>query len=192
MGKMPKEVRDRIAKARATAGGNNIRHGEYVLMIMRSTYDKMNSGQCHINEFVVHEAKKNVVAEGEKTVDVEPNPVGSSCSYVINYDGKGKLSADGNSKALVLGLFGMKEGEVDDALVADTLGDFTDDSQPAKGMLVKCSTYAKEVRSKPGKFITGLNWSCADKPGEGVNSPEQCAARLAEHAKNQAKSEQAA
>lgn len=186
MGKMPKEVRDRIAKARATAGGNNIRHGEYVLMIMRSTYEKMNSGQCHINEFAVHSAKKVSVAEGDRQVDVEPNPLGSSCSYVINYDGKGKLSADGNSKALVLGLFGMKEGEMDDALVADTLGDFTDDKQPAKGMLVKCTTYPKEVRSNPGKFITGLNWECVAKPGEGLNSPEECAKRLEDFAKHEA------
>lgn len=186
MGKMPKEVRDRIAKARATAGGINIRHGEYILMILRSTYEKMNSGQCHINEFVVHESKKILVVEGEKTIDVEPNQPGSSCSYVINYDGKGKLSADGNSKAIVLGLFGMKEGEVDDALVSDTLGDFTDDAQPAKGMLVKCTTYPKEVRSKPGKFITGLNWECVAKPGEGVNSPEECAKRIEAYAKRQA------
>ncbi len=187
MGKMPKEVRDRIAKARTVGGGNNIRHGEYVFMIMKSTYEKMNSGQCHINEFVVYESKKQIVVEGEKTVDVEPNPVGSQCSYVINYDGKGKLSADGNSKAIVLGLFGMTEGEVDDSLVSDTLGDFTDDAQPAKGMLVKCTTYPKEVRSKPGKYITGLNWSCVDKPGEGVNSPEACAVRLAEYEKHMKK-----
>lgn len=184
MSKMPKEVRDRIAKARATAGGNNIRHGEYLFMIMRSTYERMNSGQCHINEFVVHEAKKIVVVEGEKTIESEPNQPGSMCSYVINYDGKGKLSADGNSKALVLGLFGMKESEVDDNLVADTLGDFTDDSQPAKGMLVKCITYPKEVRSKPGKYITGLIWECASPPGSGLNTPELCVQRLEAYAKH--------
>lgn len=178
MGQMPQEVRDRIAKARATAGGNNIKHGKYVLMLMKSTYEKMNSGWCHINEFVVVEAQKIAVQEGDKKLDIEPNSVGSTCSSVINYDGKGKLSADGNSKALVLGLFGMKEGEVPDAKVSETLGDLTHDRQPAKGMLIGCETYPKEVRSRPGNYITGINWFCIARPGEGLNAPDKIGERL--------------
>ena len=182
MGQMPQEVRDRIAKARATTGGNNIQHGEYVLMLMKSSYEKMNSGWCHINEFVVVESKKVSVMEGDKVKDVEPNAVGSTCSSVINYDGKGKQSADGNSKAIVLGLFGFKEGEIADAKVSETLGDLTHDSQPAKGMLIGVSTYPKEVRSRPGNYITGLNWHCIAKPGEGLNSPEKINERLTQYA----------
>ncbi len=193
MGKMPKEVRDRISKAKATAGGTNISHGKHILMLMKSTYERMNSGQCHINEFVVFESEGMRVTEGEKSYDVAAMTKGASCSYVINYDGKGKLSADGNSKALVLGLFGEKEGEIPDDKVSETLGDLTDDAQPAKGMLVRVETYPKEVRSKPGKYITGLNWSCVDKPGEGLNAPDEVTKRLTEHAKVQAtKAEKAA
>jgi hypothetical protein len=186
MGQMPQAVRDRIAKAKASSGGNNIRYGEYILMYWKSSYDKMNSGWCHINEFVVVQATKVNIMEGEKKVDVEPNQVGTQCSYVINYDGKGKLSADGNSKALVLGLFGLTEGEVDDALVSQTLGSLTDDAQPAKGMLIKLSTYAKEVRSRPGNYITGMKWECVNKPGEGENAPEAVKARLEQYAAMQA------
>lgn len=178
MGQMPVDVRNRIAKAKASGGGNNIRHGEYVLMLIKSSYDRMHSGQCHINEFVVMDAKKISVMEGEKTLDVTPNSVGSQCSVVINYDGKGKLSADANSKAIVLGLFGLKEDDVSDELVSDTLGDLTHDKQPARGMLIKCLTYPKEVRSRPGNYITGLKWECVDKPGEGLNAPAAITERL--------------
>jgi len=186
MGQMPQNVRDRIAKAKASSGGNNIRYGEYILMYWKSSYDHMNSGWCHINEFVVVSATKIVVMEGEKKVDVEPNQVGTQCSYVINYDGKGKLSADGNSKALVLGLFGFKEGEVPDEKVSETLADLTADNQPAKGMLIKCSTHPKEVRSRPGNYITGIKWECVATPGQGENAPEANQARLAQYAAMQA------
>jgi hypothetical protein len=191
MGQMPQEVRDRIAKARASAGGNNIRHGEYVLMLLKSTYEKMHSGWCHINEFLVIESKKIAVMEGEKKLDVDPNSPGSLCSVVINYDGKGKLSADGNSKAIVLGLFGLKEEQVKDELVSETLGDLTHDRQPAKGMLIKCSTYPKEVRSRPGSYITGIKWECADKPGEGLNTSEKVKERLDMYAAQQKKDQKA-
>jgi hypothetical protein len=192
MGQMPQAVRDRIAKAKASSGGNNIRYGEYILMYWKSSYDKMNSGWCHINEFVVTQATKISVMEGEKKVDVEPNQVGTQCSYVINYDGKGKLSADGNSKALVLGLFGFVEGEISDEKVSETLADLTADNQPAKGMLLKCSTYPKEVRSRPGNYITGIKWECVSKPGEGENSAEKIKARLDEYARIQQAAQKAA
>lgn len=181
MGQMPQAVRDRIAKSRATAGGNNIKHGEYLLMFWKSTYEKMNSGHCHINEFITWTSKKVLVQEGDNVREVEPNQPMSPCSYVINYDGKGKQSADGNSKALVLGLFGLREDEVADELVAETLGNLTDDTQPAKGMLIKLTTYPKEIRSRPGNFITGMRWECVDKPGTGENSPEKVAERLAHY-----------
>ncbi len=182
MGQMPQSVRERIAKSQATSGGNNIRHGEYILMYWKSSYDKMNSGYCHINEFVVVSAKKIAVMEGDKPKDIEPNEPGTMCGYVINYDGKGKQSADGNSKALVLGLFGLNEGEVSQEDVGEALADLTADNQPAKGMLIKCTTYPKEVRSRPGNYITGLKWECVNKPGEGENAVEKAAARIAEHA----------
>jgi N6-adenosine-specific RNA methylase IME4 len=181
MGQMPESVRQRIAKSRANAGGNNIRYGEYILMYWKSSYDRMNSGNCHINEFVVVQAKKIVVMEGDKQKDVEPNQVGTMCSYVINYDGKGKLSADGNSKSIVLGLFGIEE-KPDDAQqqeeLMQALADLTSDAQPAKGMLIKLETYPKEVRSRPGNYITGMKWSCVDPLGTGENIVEKAAERV--------------
>jgi hypothetical protein len=163
-------------------GGNNINYGEYVLMLLRSSYEKKHTGWCHINEFAVVKSTKTVVQEGDKTVTREPNQVGTMCSSVINYDGKGKLSADGNSKALVLGFFGLKEDEVSDEKVAETLADLTADHQPAKGMLIKCTAFPKEVRSRPGNFITGLRWDCVNKPGEGENTLDKAAQRMAEYA----------
>lgn len=194
MGQMPESVRKRIAKSRANAGGTNIRHGEYILMYWKSSYDRMNSGNCHINEFVVVQAKKIVVVEGETQKEVEPNQVGTMCSYVINYDGKGKLSADGNSKAIILGMFGLEEKPDDEKQIAEldqALADLTADSQPAKGMLIKLTTYAKEVRSRPGNFITGMKWACVDRPGTGENTVEKAAARVAQFQAMQAQQQQA-
>ena len=69
-----------------------------------------------------------------------------------------------------------------DKEVSDTLGDLTSDAQPAKGMLIALVTYPKEVRSRPGNYITGLNWKCVSPPGEGMNTPEEAQKRLVEYA----------
>jgi hypothetical protein len=135
--------------------------------------------ECIVLELVVVECRKKVVYEGKNKVEEDPNEPGSECSSVANFDGKGKLSAASNSRAPVLGLFGFKESDVPDDKVSETLIAVTDEvRQPAKGMLIACSTFPKPVRSAPGTFITGLDWSCVAVPGRGVNSPEAVRARL--------------
>lgn len=176
---LPKELADEVGKARTTGGGNYIVHGLYTMMIKKWFYQKSPTGdRCIILEMVPVESAKKVVYHGQEKVEQEPNAVGSECSTVANFDGAGKQSAPGNSRAPVLGLFGFKENEVPDAKVSETLDYCVSDVQPAAGMLLTCSTFPKEIRSRKGEYITGLTWECINRPGEGVNHPTMVKARI--------------
>lgn len=182
MPNLPASVAEELGKARTAGGGNWIQHGDYTLMIEKWYFQKIQD-ECIIVEFLVVESRKKVVYEGDKKIEVEPNAVGSEVSEVANFDGPGKLSAKANARAVALGLFGFKEGDVSDKIVADTMLQVVRDNTPAAGMLIKVSTYAKEKRTAKGEFITGRSWDCVAKPGSGVNSDELVKARLAAMAK---------
>lgn len=188
MANLPREMADEVGKARVAGGGNYIQHGDYILMIKKWFYQQIQD-RCIILEALVIEARKKVVYEGTKKIEQEPNAVGSECSSAANFDGPGKLSARANSRGPMLGLFGFKENEVSDALAAFTMRlvckmDETEADlagqpiQPATGMLVQCSTYPKEIRSKKGEYITGIDWDCVAKPHQGVNAQDMVRARL--------------
>jgi site-specific DNA-methyltransferase (adenine-specific) len=183
MGNMPQDMLDDIGKARTAGGGNYIQHGNYILMINKWFYQKIQD-RVIVLECLVVDAVKKIVYEGPKMVELEPNAVGSECSSAANFDSEAKLSAPANSRAPVLGLWGFEEGKVDDQRVKATLDQAIGDEQPAKAMLVKCSTFPKEIRSKKGNYITGLRWECVNFPGEGLNSQEMVAARRAAFAQS--------
>lgn len=185
---LPKEMAEEVGKARVAGGGNYIQHGDYVMMVDRWFYQKIQD-KCIIQELIPAEALKKVVYEGTKKVEQDPNPVGSACSATVNFDGAGKLSAQSNSRAPVIALYGFNDGEIPDATLAMTLRqackeDDTDPDlkgvpiQPARGMLIGLRTYPKEVQSRKGSYITGFNWYCIAKPGTGLNAPDLVKARL--------------
>lgn len=178
MANLPREYADEAGKARSAGGGVYINHGDYFLMFKKCTFQKVQDS-CVINEFFTAQARKKIVMEGDKKIEEDPNPVGSDCSYVINYDGPGKQSAHANLRGLALGLFGFTEGKVEDKVASATCNDIVGDNSPALGMLIGLKTYPKEVRSRKGEYITGMEWFCVAKPGEGLNAPALVAARLA-------------
>lgn len=175
---LPSDMAAEVGKARSAGGGVYIVYGTYVFMIKKWFYQKIQD-RCIILEAIVVEGRKKIVMEGDKQVDQEPNAFGSEVSSTANFDGDGKLSAPANARAPILGLFGFKENEVKDDVVTKTLDEVIDASQPAAGMLVSCSTFPKEIRSRKGNYITGLTWECLNKPGEGLNAPALVAARNA-------------
>ncbi len=184
MASLPKDMAEAIGKAKTAGGGDYIQHGDYIFLIKKWFYQRVQD-RCIIHELLVIDSHGKIVHEGTKSVQVEPNAIGSSPGYTVNFDGKGKLSADGNARAVVLGLFGFIEGEVADQTVSATLSEVCDEAkQPASFMLIACSTYPKEISSNKGNYITGLNWSCVAKPGTGVNAPDQVAARKAAFAQS--------
>jgi hypothetical protein len=181
MANLPSDLFNEIDKARVGGGGNYINHGTYVMMVDKWFFQKIQD-RCIILEMIVAEARPNIVYEGDKKVEQEPNVVGSSASDTANFDGDGKLSAAGNSRAPVLGLFDLKENDASlAAQVGQTLDQCIGPAQPARGMLVCLTTFPKKIRSpKPGgpTHITGRTYSCFDKPGVGANAPDKVKARL--------------
>ena len=182
MPQLPQEYADEIGKARTSGGGNYIQHGDYTLMILEWFYQQLQDRSI-VCKLLVIEAKKKQVIENGKPKDEDPNEIGSDVSEVANLDGAGKLSAKGNSRAVALGLFGFKEGDVNDKTIGDTMMYVCRDNTPAAGMLLTCSTFPKEKRSKPGEFITGRNWGCIQPPPptgpeDGINGTAAVEARL--------------
>jgi len=177
MSNLPQDMKEEVGKARVAGGGSYIQHGDYIAMVKKWFYQKTQD-RCIILECTVVQAHAKTVYHGQEAINQTPNAPGSDFSDVANFDGDGKLSAPANSRAPVLGLFGFKEGDVPDAKVGETLDYCLGDNQPAAGMLIKLSTFPKEIRSRKGSFITGRNWECVDKPNEGLNRPELVKARL--------------
>ena len=177
MSNLPQDMKEEVGKARVAGGGSYIQHGDYIAMVKKWFYQKTQD-RCIILESTVITAQAKTVYHGTEAINQTPNAPGSDFSDVANFDGDGKLSAPANSRAPVLGLFGFKEGDVPDAKVGETLDYCLGDTQPAAGMLIKLSTYPKEIRSRKGSYITGRSWECVDKPGEGLNAPELVKARL--------------
>lgn len=162
--------------AKNSGGGNNIRHGRGILMIDKWYWRQGHKGLSHVHEFIVTKSEKNIVMEGDKKIDVEPNAVNSSCSAVYNYDGKAKDMAGVNSARFVLGLFGLEADAVSEEDVEKTIEEGSaDDSNPCRGMVIGYETYP--IQTKAGAWIVGVKWSCVNKPGEGQNTIEAAKAR---------------
>lgn len=187
MSAISKKLAQKVGAASVSGGGINIRHGKYLLMIKKVSVDKKFSGECFIMEMQVIEAEKIEVDEGGVAKNVEPNKAGSDCSYVVNFDGKGKASAPGNVKQILCAVFNVSEDQLTpeefEGTFEDVVLDRADPEHPDKevnplrGWLIRCGTYPKEVRSEKGRFITGIKWECASPPGEGLNAPEEIAKR---------------
>lgn len=134
-----KAILDRIAGARASGGGNYIRDGQYTFTVLKLLLEQKYGGTCFIAELLVDSS--NAVF-----TDVDPNPPGSTCSFVVNLDGAGKLSAPGNIKQFILALFGMDEAAVGAAEFSTALESMTSDKQPARGMVIGDETFRKFSR----------------------------------------------
>lgn len=138
---------------------------------------------------------------------MRPNPVGSKCALKVDFDGAGGRSAGSNIKAAILGLFGKREGEISEAEVGKTWTDLerqrdvkkgqpigVDSSgqvilaqqdkraQPARGMIIYCTTRSKKKKTAndKGAYITQLMWDCGGSPpGVADNAPALVAERRA-------------
>lgn len=138
---------------------------------------------------------------------MRPNPVGSKCALKVDFDGPGGRSAGSNIKSAILGLFGKREGEISEAEVGKTWTDLERQrdvkkgqpigvdasgqvilaqqdkrSQPARGMIIYCTTRPKKKKTTndKGAYITQLMWDCGGSPpGIGDNAPALVAERRA-------------
>lgn len=177
-----KALLNKIARSRATKGGNNIKDGKYVFEIKKIIQEKKEDGEMFIVELGVVEceaqpgnferAGKPVWPGVDGAIEVKPNPVGSSPSYVLNLD-KNK-SAGGNVKAFVLALVdGEDFSEEDEKAVADfvaTVDELIGPTQPARGMLIYDETFRKKIKGgdNAGQPFVGHNWQHVEQTGEQI------------------------
>lgn len=156
----------KIAEARASAGGNNIKDGQYVMVVKKLLVDQKFKGTFFVAEF-------DVVDSDKTHATVEPNLPGTDCSIALNLDSN--VSAPGNMKQFFLGLFNKDEATVDSKELVELISKNTGDDQPARGMLVECATYRKVTKTgvNAGKEGVYPKWS----PASEGNSPAEIAAR---------------
>jgi len=140
----------KIADAKSSIGGINIRDGEYVFIVKRVLCESKFTGTYFIVEFEVKEAMKvDVVDKDGKVLDITPNKENSSCSVAFGVEAQGKAgqAALSNTKQFVCGLYGLDDKSTDEEEFMRRANDLTSDDQPARGMLVHCVTYRKVTQS---------------------------------------------
>lgn len=142
----------KIAEAKTSGGGNNIKDGKYDLIVKKILVDQMFNGTMFIAEFEVQAAKKT-----HDTVD--PNSVGSECSFALNLDTN--KSALGNAKSFLFGLFNLDEASTsnDDfmTLIQEYAGEKgSEASLKARGMIVKAATFRKVTKTGPNAGKEGV------------------------------------
>lgn len=166
------EILKKIAEAKPTQGGNFIVDGDYTYLIERIGLSDGHAGNCFIAELRVLESKKT-------EADVDPNPAGSSVSFVQNltkYE-----NAPGNVKAFMNALYGLEEGQVPAEQAQQILAHAIGEGNPCRGMKVRNSTYRKMNQGKAnpanrGKMMT-LN-KFIHVPGQTVETIAQGKAQL--------------
>lgn len=157
---MSRAILEAIAKSKASKGGNFIRAGKYLFEIQNVSAEKCFGGDMFIVEFVVLEAVKT----GEKDragKEIEPNPVGSSCSYVVNL---GKVAGPGNAKSFAMALF----DEPEEAITVEALEElcapasFDKDGnpvgQPCRFLQLRDEAFNRAQRGDASKDFTKHRW----------------------------------
>ena len=149
----------KIAGASTTGGGNNIKDGNYRLLIEKIHLQPGHTGECFIAEFRVLESTPNGATD-EQGRPVTPNAAGSTCSIVCNITKH--AAAAGNAKKMLAGaLGGLGYTEAD--IVPEVMGNVCAPNNPMRGLGVICETYrgVNKGRDNPanaGKPLTLCNW----------------------------------
>jgi hypothetical protein len=148
----------KIAGARVSGGGNHIRDGIYKLMVEKAFIQQGHKGETFIAEFRVMEStpSSEVDAQGRP---IQPNPVGSSCSFVA------VLSTDsgpGNAKAFMIGALGGL-GYTEEQVTPDLMGALCGSDNQMRGLVLADETYrvVNKGRSNPankGQILTLNKW----------------------------------
>lgn len=171
---MAREIFRKIAKSRATGGGNYIRQGKGRLIVKSLTLPDLYNGDTFIAEFQVKASESVPGATGKDGKPELANPPGSSCSYIQQL--KKFESAPGNVKGFLERLDGsadMSEGEFEELLASMVNDDpKAGEVNPARGFEIDYETYQKPIQKGPnaGKLITLVRWTHVDLTTEEVDA----------------------
>lgn len=157
----------KLRAASASGVGNNFKDGKYRLAVKKMSLEDGFKGSRFQVAFLVMAASKipvQSVKTGD-TLNIEPNPVGSSVDWLQMLDDKDS-PGPGNVRRLMLDLFNKKE--IDDDEYIDTLAEMADidaDGEPlkkplelAKGMVIDMETIRIETKTNK-KEIVVCKWS---------------------------------
>lgn len=172
-------IYSQVAEAKATGGGEFIRHGAYTFMIKKVWIDKGYNGVCFKAELETVKSEPQDIAAGmtepgEQVGPSNPNKVGSGPIYIVNLSKGGKegASAFGNVKAFLLAADGTPEAEFnsDPEKFKNFMKQATSAANPLRGVLMTDRTFRKITQSgkNAGKPFTGHNWGHV--PGQTAES----------------------
>lgn len=157
---MASKLAAKVAGARASAGGNYIKPGKYEFSILKLMCEEKFGGNFFIFELRVD--KSEPVLSG-----VEPNKVGTFCSYVGNLDTN--KAAPGNAKQFIMALLGEEdESAISADDFANTFDKLTAKDNPAFGLRIADETFEGTIRGGPnaGKPITKHRWAFIETTDE--------------------------
>lgn len=176
----------KMAAAKPTGGGNNIRDGIYTFIVERLFHSNGHNGECIIAEFRVKESSSNGAVD-EHGRPVTPNAPGTACSAVWNLTQH--EAAAGNSVAFAMiatqSLMGLDwqaflAMEVDGQKAfpggaEQALAWLCGSDNPLAGVEVRDETYrfVNKGRKNPanaGKQMTGNKWFPVDMTQEQIDA----------------------
>src|SRR5262245_19445174 len=137
---LTRQLAKKLWESKGSAGGNWFRDGKYKDLVSSLLLEQKQGGLCFIAEHYVVEA--TAVFD-----DVEPNKAGTTASYVVNFDGAGKLSAADNVKSYLIGLCGPTIMQMNEEQFASFMDLMVSKAQPARGMVAMHETFRKFSRS---------------------------------------------
>lgn len=172
---MDREMLDAVGASRASQKSEYLRDGKFLLMVKELIYKKMEGGLTFVARVEVLESESKGDLDLVTGKPVIPNVVGTSAGW-IQLTQKHK-SAAGNIKAFVLALLNYSEAEVDakPGSFGEALGELISTQQPARGMVIRASSYRQMVRSGPnaGKIQTYMAFT----PAADLNTADRILAR---------------
>jgi hypothetical protein len=166
---------DKITKAKPTQGGNNIKDGNYTLLVEKVIYDpKGYSGATFVMEYRVIKAESNGATDEMKNAPrgnlVVPNPVGTTCSNVCLLDSFD--NAGGNAKAALLGAM-IPLGYTDEMITEAVILEVSGPNNPLRGIAVRLETYrgwnkGKKQIANRDKPLTLCSWKPVTQTREDI------------------------
>jgi hypothetical protein len=171
---MSKAIIKKIAKARATGGGNYIKQGKGVLIVKSISLEELYNGDTFIAEFLVKSSESMPDAVDANGKPELANPAGTSCSYVQQLT---KFeSAPGNVKGFLEKLDGC-EGESDEEFEGLLETYINKDPKagevnPARGFEIAYETFQRPIQKgkNAGKMITLVRWTHVDLDQDQVDA----------------------
>ena len=135
-----------IKDAKANFGSNYEREGQYLMMIRR-----VKLGQNRGKEWFVAVEKVclDMIDPGKEP---KPHTVGEQCSHLLCDYGPSKDSFLPNYKAMIMGVMGVTETDVDE----ETCDLITSDEQPLAGMIVQMQNH--NIVTKKGTDFTKIRY----------------------------------